>query len=73
MLFAGADSLCSRLNEKINDPHANKLALAHMPLLVVCLQVKKSCCITLYYPHACPMCMDTANANDHLDDMNTDI
>ncbi|CAG7786962.1 unnamed protein product, partial [Allacma fusca] len=34
----GADSLCSRLNEKINDIHANKLALAHMPLLVVCLQ-----------------------------------
>ncbi|CAL8078131.1 unnamed protein product [Orchesella dallaii] len=35
---ARADSLCCRLAEKINDTHANKLALAHMPLLVVCLQ-----------------------------------
>jgi len=39
-MFLGADSLASRLNEKIHDGRAYKLALAHMPLLVVCLQVR---------------------------------
>ncbi|GJQ75443.1 hypothetical protein Trydic_g23610 [Trypoxylus dichotomus] len=34
----GADSLCSRLTEKINSNHGHKLVLAHMPLLMVCLE-----------------------------------
>lgn len=34
----GADALCSRLTEKINSSHGQKLALAHMPLLIVCLE-----------------------------------
>lgn len=38
LLFAGADSLCGRLVEKINSNHGPKLVLAHMPLLLVCLE-----------------------------------
>ncbi|XP_065168456.1 phosphatidylinositol 4-kinase alpha isoform X3 [Atheta coriaria] len=34
----GADSLCGRLSEKINSTHGHKLVLAHMPLLMVCLE-----------------------------------
>lgn len=34
----GADSLCSRLTEKINSNHGHRLVLAHMPLLMVCLE-----------------------------------
>ncbi|XP_063926766.1 phosphatidylinositol 4-kinase alpha isoform X3 [Zophobas morio] len=34
----GADSLCGRLTEKINSNHGYKLVLAHMPLLMVCLE-----------------------------------
>lgn len=34
----GADSLCSRLQEKIHSTHSAKIALAHMPLLMVCLE-----------------------------------
>lgn len=34
----GADSLCSRLTEKINSNDNHKLVLAHMPLLMVCLE-----------------------------------
>ncbi|XP_077290371.1 phosphatidylinositol 4-kinase III alpha isoform X2 [Arctopsyche grandis] len=34
----GADSLCGRLTEKINSNHNHKLVLAHMPLLMVCLE-----------------------------------
>ncbi|KAL1122935.1 hypothetical protein AAG570_003260 [Ranatra chinensis] len=34
----GADSLCGRLTEKINTGHNLKLVLAHMPLLMVCLE-----------------------------------
>lgn len=37
-VVVGADSLCSRLNEKINFNLAPKLVLAHMPLLMVCLE-----------------------------------
>ncbi|XP_011502554.1 PREDICTED: phosphatidylinositol 4-kinase alpha-like [Ceratosolen solmsi marchali] len=33
----GADSLCSRLTEKIHSNYNQKLVLAHMPLLMVCL------------------------------------
>ncbi|XP_063926765.1 phosphatidylinositol 4-kinase alpha isoform X2 [Zophobas morio] len=36
--FVGADSLCGRLTEKINSNHGYKLVLAHMPLLMVCLE-----------------------------------
>jgi phosphatidylinositol 4-kinase len=32
-----ADSLCTRLSEKINTSHGHKLVIAHMPLLLVCL------------------------------------
>lgn len=35
---AGADSLCSRLTGKINASQNLKLVLAHMPLLMVCLE-----------------------------------
>lgn len=38
ILFTGADSLCGRLVEKINSNHGPKLVLAHMPLLMVCLE-----------------------------------
>lgn len=34
----GADSLCTRLTEKINSNHGYRLVLAHMPLLMVCLE-----------------------------------
>ncbi|CAH0558143.1 unnamed protein product [Brassicogethes aeneus] len=34
----GADSLCSRLTEKINSSQGYRLVLAHMPLLMVCLE-----------------------------------
>ncbi|XP_045112601.1 phosphatidylinositol 4-kinase alpha-like [Portunus trituberculatus] len=33
-----AESLCSRLTEKANVHHGHRLALAHMPLLLVCLE-----------------------------------
>ncbi|XP_037092304.1 LOW QUALITY PROTEIN: phosphatidylinositol 4-kinase alpha-like [Pollicipes pollicipes] len=35
---AGADSLCSRLTEKLTSGHGHRMVLAHMPLLLVCLQ-----------------------------------
>ncbi|XP_050307106.1 phosphatidylinositol 4-kinase alpha isoform X2 [Anthonomus grandis grandis] len=34
----GADSLCGRLSEKINTNDSYRLVLAHMPLLMVCLE-----------------------------------
>ncbi|XP_060518279.1 phosphatidylinositol 4-kinase alpha [Cylas formicarius] len=34
----GADGLCGRLSEKINSSHGYRLVLAHMPLLMVCLE-----------------------------------
>ncbi|XP_050552891.1 phosphatidylinositol 4-kinase alpha isoform X4 [Spodoptera frugiperda] len=37
-ILIGADSLCGRLTEKINSNHNHKLILAHMPLLMVCLE-----------------------------------
>lgn len=36
--ISGADSLCGRLTEKLNSNHGQKLVLAHMPLLMVCLE-----------------------------------
>jgi hypothetical protein len=38
-LLTGADSLCGRLSEKIKSKHGHRLVLAHMPLLMVCLEV----------------------------------
>ncbi|XP_076762003.1 phosphatidylinositol 4-kinase III alpha isoform X5 [Xylocopa sonorina] len=38
LIGEGADSLCGRLVEKINSNHGPKLVLAHMPLLMVCLE-----------------------------------
>ncbi|XP_049766862.1 phosphatidylinositol 4-kinase alpha isoform X1 [Schistocerca cancellata] len=35
---SGADSLCGRLTEKINSNQGHRLILAHMPLLMVCLE-----------------------------------
>lgn len=32
-----ADALCTRLNEKINTSHGHRLVIAHLPLLLVCL------------------------------------
>ena len=32
-----ADSLCTRLTDKINSSHGHKLVMAHLPLLFVCL------------------------------------
>lgn len=37
-VILGADSLCGRLTEKINSNHGYRLVLAHMPLLMVCLE-----------------------------------
>ncbi|XP_031331988.1 phosphatidylinositol 4-kinase alpha isoform X2 [Photinus pyralis] len=37
-LILGADSLCGRLTEKINSSNGHRLILAHMPLLMVCLE-----------------------------------
>ncbi|XP_031784727.1 phosphatidylinositol 4-kinase alpha isoform X2 [Nasonia vitripennis] len=37
LIGKGADSLCSRLTEKIYSNYSHKLVLAHMPLLMVCL------------------------------------
>ncbi|XP_017786237.1 PREDICTED: phosphatidylinositol 4-kinase alpha isoform X2 [Nicrophorus vespilloides] len=37
-IILGADSLCGRLTEKINSNHGHKLVMAHMPLLMVCLE-----------------------------------
>jgi len=34
----GGDNLCGRLTEKINSNQHPKLILAHMPLLLVCLE-----------------------------------
>ena len=36
---SGADSLCNRLTEKLTSGHGHRMVLAHMPLLLVCLQV----------------------------------
>lgn len=38
IFIVGADSLCSRLTEKITSNHGQRLVLAHMPLLMVCLE-----------------------------------
>ncbi|KAJ8960815.1 hypothetical protein NQ318_020111 [Aromia moschata] len=38
VIVIGADSLCGRLSEKINSNHGYRLVLAHMPLLMVCLE-----------------------------------
>lgn len=37
--FLGADNLCGRLMEKINSSNNVKQALAHMPLILVCMEV----------------------------------
>lgn len=37
--FLEADNLCQRLAGKINSGHHIKLAIAHMPLLLICLDV----------------------------------
>lgn len=39
ILFVGADNLCGRLMEKINSSNNVKQALAHMPLILVCMEV----------------------------------
>jgi len=45
LLFVlGADNLCGRLMEKINSSNNVKQALAHMPLILVCMEV-----FSIYY------------------------
>lgn len=41
IIFSEAESLCNRLTEKANVPHGHRLVLAHMPLLLVCLEVSR--------------------------------
>ena len=37
--FSGGDNLVSKLTDKINTTSSHKLILAHMPLIMVCLEV----------------------------------
>lgn len=44
LFVLGADNLCGRLMEKINSSNNVKQALAHMPLILVCMEV-----FSIYY------------------------
>ncbi len=37
--FLGADSLVTRLTDKINTASSHKLIIAHLPLILVCIEV----------------------------------
>ena len=37
--FSGADSLVGKLTERLNKTTHHKLILAHMPLIMVCIEV----------------------------------
>lgn len=41
VLFAGADNLVTKLTDKINTSSNHKLILAHLPLIMVCIEVGK--------------------------------
>lgn len=50
-----ADSLCNRLTEKINSTHGHKLVIAHMPLLISCLDGVGA--LSLKYPNLADNCI----------------
>ena len=42
--FSGADSLVGKLTERLNKTTHHKLILAHMPLIMVCIEVSFMVC-----------------------------
>ena len=40
--FLGADTLVGKLSEKLNRSLNHKLVLAHMPLIMVCIEVRRN-------------------------------
>ena len=38
-MISGADTLVGKLTDKLNRPTSHKLILAHMPLIMVCIEV----------------------------------
>lgn len=63
-VFTGADSLITKLTDRITSSSSHKLILAHMPLILVCLEVRETNLQTLSsrvttLPHVCtftPFC-----------------